>query len=135
MDAAVKGRLRFLLLVVGHGGGRWGLAAGAMATTTVTLRYAGRDRRTVSGRELPRTRNACWLTHRPIEDPPAQSHRPPHPSWMLSGKSRRRGVRRWRPPGFAVRDERVARSVQPRGTRPARERPRRSPPWSVSRPG
>jgi hypothetical protein len=39
MDAAVKARLRFLWLavVVGHGGGRWGLAAGAMATTTVTL--------------------------------------------------------------------------------------------------
>ena len=30
-----------------------GLAAGAMATTTVTLRFAGRDRMTVSGRELP----------------------------------------------------------------------------------
>jgi hypothetical protein len=44
--------------VVGQGGGCWGLATGAMATTTVTLRCAGRDRRTVSGRELPRTRVA-----------------------------------------------------------------------------
>ena len=57
MDADVKGRLRFVLLV-GHGGGCWGLATGALATTTVTLRCAGRDRRTVSGRELPRTRVA-----------------------------------------------------------------------------
>jgi hypothetical protein len=62
MDANVKGRLRFLL-VVGQGGGCWGLATGAMATTTVTLRCAGRDRRTVSGRELPRTRRALkkWV--------------------------------------------------------------------------
>ena len=57
MDADVKGGLRFLV-VVGQGGGCWGLATGAMATTTVTLRCAGRDRRTVSGRELPRTRVA-----------------------------------------------------------------------------
>jgi len=57
MDADVKGRLR-LLLVAGQGGGCWGLATGAMATTTVTLRCAGRDRRTVSGRELPRTKVA-----------------------------------------------------------------------------
>ena len=77
MDAAVKGSFGVLLVRVGHGGGCWGVAAGAMATTTVTLRCAGRDRRTVSGRELPRTRSACWRTHRPIEDPPAQSHRPP----------------------------------------------------------
>src|SRR5579862_1194001 len=41
-----------------YGGGCWGRATSATATTTVTLRCAGRDRRTVSGRELPRTRVA-----------------------------------------------------------------------------
>src|SRR3954454_3355968 len=56
MDARVKGRL--IVGVGGHGGGCCGRATGAMATTTVTLRCAGRDRRTVSGRELPRTRVA-----------------------------------------------------------------------------
>src|SRR5437016_10310457 len=58
MDARVKGRARFLL-VVGHGGvGAGGLATGVRLSTTVTLRCAGRDRRTVSGRGLPRTRVA-----------------------------------------------------------------------------
>src|SRR6516162_21109 len=57
MDARVKGDVGIFL--VGHGGGCcWGRATVAAATTTVTLRYAGRDRRTVSGRELPRTRVA-----------------------------------------------------------------------------
>ena len=57
MDAGVK---RGVVVggVGGHGGGCCGRATGAMATTTVTLRCAGRDRRTVSGRELPRTRVA-----------------------------------------------------------------------------
>ena len=52
MDADVKGRLRLLwLLLVGQGWcGCWGLATGAMPTTTVTLRCAGQNRRTVSGR-------------------------------------------------------------------------------------
>jgi hypothetical protein len=45
-------KLSFMLVVVGC----WGRATVAAATTTVTLRYAGRNRRTVSGRELPRTR-------------------------------------------------------------------------------
>src|SRR5437764_12546367 len=57
MDARVKGDVD---VFVGHGGGCgcWGRATVAAATTTVTLRCAGRDRRTVSGRELPRTRVA-----------------------------------------------------------------------------
>src|SRR3954470_19508526 len=58
MDARVEGKVE--VFVVGHGGGCgcWGRATVAAATTTVTLRCAGRDRRTVSGRELPRTRVA-----------------------------------------------------------------------------
>ncbi len=53
MDARVKGRVRILLLA-GHGGVvAGGLATGVRLSTTVTLRCAGRDRRTVSGRELP----------------------------------------------------------------------------------
>src|ERR1700678_1340887 len=58
MDALVKGDVE---ISFGHGGG-WlgagGRATVAAATTTVTLRCAGRNRRTVSGRELPRTRGA-----------------------------------------------------------------------------
>jgi hypothetical protein len=45
MEARVKG-------VVVEGvqiNARWGWATGATATTTVTLRFAGRDRMTVSG--------------------------------------------------------------------------------------
>src|SRR5207253_444404 len=53
MDAGVKGWV-WLRRVGAHGGGCWGRAAGARQSTTVTLRCAGRDRRTVSGRELPR---------------------------------------------------------------------------------
>src|SRR5436305_10077472 len=53
MDARVKGSVGEA--VVHGGGGCWGRATAAAATTTVTLRCAGRDRRTVSGRELPRT--------------------------------------------------------------------------------
>src|SRR4051794_3858151 len=55
MDARVKGSVGEVGV---HGGGCWGRATVAAATTTVTLRCAGRDRRTVSGRELPRTRVA-----------------------------------------------------------------------------
>src|SRR3954471_21852467 len=55
MDAGVKCGLWCGVLGFGHGGGCWGRATGAMAMTIVTLRCAGRDRRTVSGRELPRT--------------------------------------------------------------------------------
>src|ERR1700712_1386793 len=75
MDAVVKRTMAVREVgVVGdavHGGGWWGRAAGARATTTVTLRCAGRNRRTVSGRELPRTSIASWLSHRPSEDPTA----------------------------------------------------------------
>src|SRR5579884_743078 len=50
MDARVKGTIVCRVL---HGGGWCGRATGPGATTTVTLRCAGRNRRTVSGRELP----------------------------------------------------------------------------------
>jgi len=55
MDAVVKGGVE--ILVFGHGGSGWcwGRATVVAATTTVTLRCAGRDRRTVSGRGVPRT--------------------------------------------------------------------------------
>src|SRR3954471_18723069 len=58
MDAGVKCGLWCGVLGFGHGGGCWGRATGAMAMTIVTLRCAGRDRRTVFGRELPRTSGA-----------------------------------------------------------------------------
>src|SRR4051794_9040587 len=60
MDARVKGSVEEEVVGHGGGGGCWGRATVAAATTTVTLRCAGRDRRTVSGRELPRTRVASW---------------------------------------------------------------------------
>ena len=70
MDALVKGW--WLVGVVGHGGGcAGGRATVAAATTTVTLRCAGRDRRTVSGRELPRTLIASRDRIVLIEVPPA----------------------------------------------------------------
>ena len=70
MDARVKGC--WLIGVVGHGGGcAGGRATVAAATTTVTLRCAGRDRRTVSGRELPRTLIASRDRIVLIEVPPA----------------------------------------------------------------
>jgi len=49
MDVGVKGWL-VVWRVGAHGGGCWGRATSARSTTTVTLRCAGRDRRTVSGR-------------------------------------------------------------------------------------
>src|SRR3954449_10799364 len=58
MDARVEGKVEVFVVGHGGGGGCWGRATVAAATTTVTLRCAGRDRRTVSGRELPRTRVA-----------------------------------------------------------------------------
>ena len=82
MDARVKGPLglgRFCCWCWGHGGGWWGRAAGASATTTVTLRCAGRDRRTVSGRELPRTSVASRNRIDLSEDPPGGSHRAARP--------------------------------------------------------
>src|SRR5450432_367583 len=80
MDARVKGALEFVVVDVGYGGGGWwGRAAGASATTTVTLRCAGRDRRTVSGRELPRTNVASRNRIDPSEDPPGGSHRAARP--------------------------------------------------------
>ena len=48
MDADVKGSAEILLLSGHGGGGCWGLATGVRLSTTVTLRCAGRDRRTVS---------------------------------------------------------------------------------------
>ena len=82
MDARVKGPLgsgRCRCWCWGHGGGWWGRAAGASATTTVTLRCAGRDRRTVSGRELPRTSVASRNRIDLSEDPPGGSHRAARP--------------------------------------------------------
>ena len=70
MDARVKGYR--LIGVVGHGGScAGGRATVAAATTTVTLGCAGRDRRTVSGRELPRTLIASRDRIVLIEVPPA----------------------------------------------------------------
>src|SRR3954462_15817877 len=90
MDACVK-----LGLVLGRvgapgggGGGGGGRAAGATAATTVTLRCAGRDRRTVSGRKLPRTRVASWDRIEAVEGAPGCARRPPHLSggwWSGSG--------------------------------------------------
>src|SRR5438445_4805294 len=78
MDARVKGGVGVSL--VGHGGGCcWGRATVAAATTTVTLRCAGRDRRTVSGRELPRTSVASRNRIDHSEDPPGGSHRAARP--------------------------------------------------------
>jgi len=47
MDAQVK---QAGVVGLSHGGNCWGRATAALATTTVTLRCAGRNRRTVSGR-------------------------------------------------------------------------------------
>src|SRR3954463_4943512 len=80
MDADVKCGWWCGVLVCGHGGGCWDRAAGATAATTVTLRCAGRDRRTVSGRELPRTRVASRDRIEAVEGAPGCARRPPHPS-------------------------------------------------------
>ncbi|MCA1679868.1 MAG: toll/interleukin-1 receptor domain-containing protein [Actinobacteria bacterium] len=97
MDALVKWALAVRDVgVVGdavHGGGWWGRAAGARATTTVTLRYAGRNRRTVSGRELPRTNVASRNRIDPIEDPPGGLAPAARPHHRVAGRVRRR------PPG------------------------------------
>jgi MFS family permease len=98
MDARVKGELEILVVDVVHGGGWWGRAAGASATTTVTLRCAGRDRRTVSGRELPRTNVASRDRIDHNEDPPGGSHRAarPHHGERIGargGRARRRPPR------------------------------------------
>jgi hypothetical protein len=110
MDAAVKAGGRDWCGLVGHGGG-WGRATGARSTTTVTLRCAGRDRRTVSGRELPRTRVASRDRIEPSRVL-RESRRSPGPSgrWWF----------RRRPPGGWA-----GRSFRPRGTRRARGRSRR----------
>src|SRR6185437_9463157 len=58
MDACVK-RAVVMVVVGGHGGWLAGVGRPARRQRQlVTLRCAGRDRRTVSGRELPRTRVA-----------------------------------------------------------------------------
>src|SRR5947209_4417368 len=79
MDARVKGAAG--IVVVHVGGGCWGRATVAAATTTVTLRCAGRDRRTVSGRELPRTLIASRDRIVLIEVPPAGRGGRPAPSF------------------------------------------------------
>src|SRR3954469_12497754 len=87
MDAEVKVRLG-VWRVGANGGGCCGRATGATAATTVTLRCAGRNRRTVSGRELPRTRVASRDRIEDIEGAPGCARRPPHPSggvWSGSG--------------------------------------------------
>ena len=57
MDARVKGRFG-LALVSTHGGGAGAGRPARRQRRLVTLRCAGRDRMTVSGRELPRTSGA-----------------------------------------------------------------------------
>src|SRR5947209_7635494 len=106
MDARVKGAAG--IVVVHVGGGCWGRATVAAATTTVTLRCAGRNRRTVSGRELPRTLIASRDRIVLIEGPPAGRGGRPAQLW---GRVRRR------PPGGWV-----GRSRRPRGTRRVRGR-------------
>src|SRR6185437_3934757 len=85
MDAVVKGGVE--ILVFGHGGSGWcwGRATVVAATTTVTLRCAGRDRRTVSGRELPRTRVASRDRIGDVEGPPAGHGGRPAPAggWVV----------------------------------------------------
>src|SRR5215211_6991484 len=58
MDAAVKWAAGVGVVVVGHGGVAGAGRPARRQRQLVTLRCAGRDRRTVSGRELPRTRVA-----------------------------------------------------------------------------
>jgi len=124
---------------VGHGGGWWVRAAGASATTTVTLRCAGRDRGTVSGRELPRTNVASRNRIDHNEDPPGGSHRAARPHH--GEKDRGSGVARRRPPGADRRwtgtmrrcrwRAAAGRSSRPTGSRRARARPRRWRPSSA----
>jgi hypothetical protein len=59
MDARVKGAVEIVVVVGVYGGGCAGVGRPARRQRQlVTLRCAGRDRMTVSGRELPRTRFA-----------------------------------------------------------------------------
>src|SRR3954454_16595312 len=85
MDADVKCGWWCGVLVCGHGGGCWDRAAGYTAATTVTLRCAGRDRMTVSGRELPRTRVASRERIERVEGARGGTHQPPDPSTGVSG--------------------------------------------------
>src|SRR5262245_7635610 len=93
MDAAVKGGGRVVVGMGGHGGGCWGGATSAAATTTVTLRCAGRDRRTVSGRELPRTRVASWYR---IEAARVLRRRAGRPAPVGPGRGGQAAVAAWR---------------------------------------
>src|SRR6266702_4314736 len=80
MDVGVKWGSGFWR-VGAHGGAGAGVGRpAATVTTTVTLRCAGRDRRTVSGRGLPRTRVASWGRIERVEGSPVGRRRPPHPS-------------------------------------------------------
>src|SRR2546421_4198754 len=60
MDARVKGRVGLMVVSGCRGGGAGAGRPARRQRRLVTLRYAGRDRMTVSGRELPRTRVASW---------------------------------------------------------------------------
>src|SRR3954470_19609072 len=62
-----------------------GAAGARRQRRLVTLRCAGRDRRTVSGRGVPRTRVASLVSHRTIEVPPGGSApaAPPQRGWCV----------------------------------------------------
>ncbi len=60
MDAAVKWAAEIGVGSIGHGGGAGAGGPARRKRQLVTLRCAGRNRRTVSGRELPRTRFASF---------------------------------------------------------------------------
>jgi len=79
MDAGVKPGVCWGV-GAGHGGGPAvgvGRPVRGVRRLPVTLRFAGRDRRAVSGRELPRTRVARWGRIEGIEGAPVAVRRPP----------------------------------------------------------
>ena len=119
MDARVK---RHGVIFLAHGGGSWSRATVATATTTVTLRCAGRNRRTVSGRELPRTRVA---SRDRIEQSRVLREVAAVAGLQLGGC------------GSCLKHRLPAREVdrwsRPTGSRPARGRPRRWRRWSACR--
>jgi hypothetical protein len=130
MDARVKGGVGVCCC---HGGGCgcWGRATVAAATTTVTLRCAGRDRRTVSGRELPRTRVASRdrIDQSRVLREVAAVARPQQDGGLLRRRPPGRGAGWWwRSAGRVAGGWR-----RPRGTRRVRGRRRRSRRWSVCR--
>src|SRR5438270_8086390 len=70
MDAVVKGAPRSGALPC-HGTPPGARRPARRQRQLVTLRFAGRDRMAVSGRELPRTWVAGWCRREPFEDAPA----------------------------------------------------------------